>query len=414
MKDEKIFPTEVPDDDLVYEEAHDEDSGLNFQECETADLAELKHSRKQALLDFRCKVEDAILSNHILGKNKGKLSFKEKESIRDIALWGVPLLPSKGHEGTDVILLKFLRAKAFRVSEAFGMLRRTLRWRREYDTDSVCGEELGHSMEQVACVRGEDRSGRPVCYVNLGAFHDGAENKQEELLRWRVQAMEKGIQKLQFKPGGIETILQVVDLKHSHGPGMNKRSAMILQENYPEFTARNIFINVPFWHFVSHALPSQIKHQRSQNKNVFARPGRVTHTLLKYIAPENIPIKYGGFMRENDDEFTPDNDIKMLVVRASAATSIEIPIEEEGVTVVWDVTVIGFEVGIKEEFIPDDDCSYNVLIQEEKRMRESIRNSFYIYEPGKIVITIENATAKKKRVFYRYKKKITLPAYLKK
>lgn len=81
-------------------------------------------------------------------------------------------------------------------------------------------------------------------------------------------------------------------------------------------------------------------------------------------------------------------------------------------TVIWDMTVVGYEVRYKEEFIPDDDCSYNVLLQKEKKMIESARNSFYIYEPGTIVITIDNgASSHKKKIFIRHKTKPTLPLY---
>ena len=81
---------------------------------------------------------------------------------------------------------------------------------------------------------------------------------------------------------------------------------------------------------------------------------------------------------------------------------------------VWDATVVGFDVSYKEEFIPDDDCSYNVLLQNERKMKESARNSFYIYEPGRIVITIDNATSKNKKIFFRNKSKPTLPVYVSK
>ena len=82
---------------------------------------------------------------------------------------------------------------------------------------------------------------------------------------------------------------------------------------------------------------------------------------------------------------------------------------------VWDLTVVGWEVSYKEEFIPDDEGSYRILIQNQKRliMGESVRNSFYISEPGKILITIDNWTFKKKRVLYRSKAKpTTVPMYV--
>lgn len=74
-----------------------------------------------------------------------------------------------------------------------------------------------------------------------------------------------------------------------------------------------------------------------------------------------------------------------------------------GVTVIWDVTVVGWEVSYKEEFIPEDEGSYNILLQNQRKMGDSIRNSFFISEPGKIVITVGNGTFKKKRMFYRSK-----------
>ncbi|KAF4350660.1 hypothetical protein F8388_015845 [Cannabis sativa] len=43
-------------------------------------------------------------------------------------MWGVPLLAD---DRSDVILLKFLRARDYKVKEAFTMLKNTVMWRRE-------------------------------------------------------------------------------------------------------------------------------------------------------------------------------------------------------------------------------------------------------------------------------------------
>ena len=79
--------------------------------------------------------------------------------------------------------------------------------------------------------------------------------------------------------------------------------------------------------------------------------------------------------------------------------------------VTWDVAITGHDATYKEEFIPIDDCSYKVLLQKEKKMGEVVRNSFYIREPGNIVINIANGTFKKKKVFYRYNSKPCQPLY---
>jgi hypothetical protein len=58
----------------------------------------------------------------------------------------VSLLPSKGNEGIDVVLLKFLRAREFKVNEAFEMLKKTLKWRKEMKIDSILDEDFGSEL----------------------------------------------------------------------------------------------------------------------------------------------------------------------------------------------------------------------------------------------------------------------------
>ena len=122
-------------------------------------ISDVKESEWKALSELKSKLEEAILRNTLLKleekKNKEKEKSpnkkpeieekdenpdekptKEEESepkdelkikvIKDISIWAVPLLPNKSYEGTDIILLKFLRAREFKVKEAFEMLKRTL------------------------------------------------------------------------------------------------------------------------------------------------------------------------------------------------------------------------------------------------------------------------------------------------
>ncbi|KAF8408727.1 hypothetical protein HHK36_004795 [Tetracentron sinense] len=356
---------------------------------------------------------------------KSDVVIEEKtiEFDKDISLWGVPLFPSKGSEGTDVILLKFLRAREFRVNEAFEMLKNTLQWRKEFKIDSILDEDLGADLSSVAYMNGVDREGHPICYNIYGVFGNselynktfGTDEKRELFLRWRFQLMEKGIQKLEFKSGGVSSLLQINDLKNS--PGLSKKELRVatkqavglLQDNYPEFVARNIFINVPFWYYAFNALLSPFLTQRTKSKFVFARPAKVTETLLKYIPAEEIPIQYGGLKRENDLEFSiEDGAISELIVKAGSTETIEIPAPEVGNTFLWDLTVLGWEVNYKEEFVPNDEGSYTIIIQKGNKMGSQegpIRNSFRNNEPGKVVLSIENGTYKKKRVLYRYKTK---------
>ncbi|KAE8676237.1 Sec14p-like phosphatidylinositol transfer family protein, putative isoform 2 [Hibiscus syriacus] len=392
---------------------------------------EMKRSNYKALLEFRCRVEDSILSNYLLGKPSSEEESTEAiQQLKEIKLWGVPLLPSKQHEGTNIVLLKFLKAKDYRVHEAFEMLQKTLKWRKEFNADEILDENLGLDFDSVAYLKSRDKEGHPLYYNIYGALKDkqvqckilGSEEKHQKYLRWRVQYMEKAIRELEFEAGGTNSIVQIIDLKQSSAPSTKefrsicRKSWKLLQNNYPQLIHQNIIINVPLWFYISHVFSSRLKAQRKNSRVVIARPGKVTSTLLKFIPAENLPVEYGGLRREDDDDEFSSKD-KALVVKAKANSTelIQIPTPEVGVTMVWDLTVVGsWDVSYKEEFIPDDEGSYRVLIQNENHTKKggSVRNSFYISEPGKIVISIGNLLLKKKKVLYRYKAKPTVPMYV--
>ncbi|KAL6206108.1 hypothetical protein ACLB2K_023357 [Fragaria x ananassa] len=226
--------------------------------------------------------------------------------------------------------------------------------------------------------------------------------------------MERAIQKLDFKSGGVSSIFLVNDCKDMPGPSKKelrialKQILTLHQDNYPEFVARHIFINVPFWYYAFSASTflSPFLTPKSNSKFIFARPAKVNDVLLQYIALEELPVHYGGFRKENDPDFSTEDDISEIFLNQSSTEIIRIPMQA-GVSLMWEVLVSGWEVNYKEEFIPTDDSSYSVIIQRRKKIsghEGPIRNSFTCKEPGNIVLTIENgALIKKKRICYRYK-----------
>lgn len=237
-------------------------------------LSDLKEFERKALNDLKAKLEEAILGNNIYKKvepkkteeeaKEGEEQVKEEEIVAqeceeekvdtDISIWGVPLLPSKGTEGTDVVLLKFLRAREFKVNDAFEMLKKTLQWRKEANIDSILDEEISLDLSSAAYMNGVDSKGHPVCYNIFGVFESeelyqkafGNEEKRKQFLRWRCQLMEKGIQKLDLSPGGASSLIQVNDLKNSPGPVKKElrmatnQAIQLLQDNYPELVAKNV------------------------------------------------------------------------------------------------------------------------------------------------------------------------------
>lgn len=70
---------------------------------------------------------------------------------------------------------------------------------------------------------------------------------------------------------------------------------------------------------------------------------------------------------------------------------------------------MGWEVSYGAEFAPTAEHGYSVIVQKERKFAATdepyVKNSFKISEPGKVVLTIDNLTSKKKKLLYRCKEK---------
>ncbi|RWW32722.1 hypothetical protein GW17_00002588 [Ensete ventricosum] len=288
-------------------------------------------------------------------------------SPKAISMWGVPVAPAAADdERADVVLLKFLRARDFDVGEAHAMLLRCAEWRREFGADGVAEEELVGLKEVegvVAYMHGWDRRGHPVCYNAYGVFKDAAmyervlgdADKLQRFLRWRVQVMERGIRLLHLRPGGVNSIIQVTDLKDMPKRELRAASNHILslfQDNYPEMVARKVgstaglpprcfssafilstmhasikpqvFINVPWYFSLLYAMTSPFLTERTKSKFVIAREGNVAETLYKFIRPEFVPVQYGGLSRPGDLQNGPPKPATEFAIKGGEQVNLEI------------------------------------------------------------------------------------------
>nr|CAD1842030.1 unnamed protein product [Ananas comosus var. bracteatus] len=337
----------------------------------------------------------------------------------EVSIWGVPLFAD---ERTDTVLLKFLRARDLHVESAMAMLTGAVAWRRSFAIDALLAEDLAGASElsRAVFMNGADREGHPVCYNLYGelqrkelyaaAFAD--EEKRRGFLKWRIQFLEKGIRELlDFKPGGVSTMVQVTDLSNSAvGPvKRDLRNALaLLLDNYPEFVAKQIFINVPWWYLAFNRMISPFLTQRTKSKFVFAGPSKSAETLFKHIAPEQVPVRFGGLSKENDADFTTTDAVTEIALKPSTNQDIVIPTNETSV-VVWELRVLGWDVTYGAEYVPSREDAYTVIVQKARKMcggdEPVVKDCFKIREPGKIVITVDNTTTKRKKLLYRYKTK---------
>ncbi|KAL8482492.1 hypothetical protein ACS0TY_028606 [Phlomoides rotata] len=388
------------------------ESMVSFKE-ESNKLSDLSQSELKSLEELKNLVREAL-------KNGEFTDSKSENLAEEVSIWGVPLLED---DRSDVILLKFLRARDFKVKESLSMLQNTLKWRREFSVDECLKEELGDDLEKVVFMHGHDKEGHPVCYNVYGEFQNkelyaktfADEEKRKRFLRWRIQFLERSIRKLDFSPGGVNTIFQISDLKNSPGLGKKelriatKQALDILQDNYPEFVTKQVFINVPWWYLAFYTMMSPFLTQRTKSKFVFASPSKTAQTLFKYIPPEQVPTQYGGLsvdFCECNPEFTVDDPATEINVKPATKQIVEIIVNEK-CTLVWELRVVGWEVNYSAEFVPNDKRAYTVIIQKTRKMfptdEPTVSSSFNVTELGKILLTIDNPSAKKKKLVYRFK-----------
>ncbi|KAK6943210.1 CRAL/TRIO, N-terminal domain [Dillenia turbinata] len=365
--------------------------------------------------------EDTYFISHLKSAEKKALQeFKDKLSVSqnsDCSMWGIPLLG--GDERADVILLKFLRARDFRVSDSLHMLEKCLLWRKEFGADSIVEEDLGFKGLEglVAYMHGYDKEGHPVCYNAYGVFKDkemyerifGDDEKLKKFLRWRVQVLERGINLLHFKPGGINSLVQVTDLKDMPKRELRVASNQILslfQDNYPEMVARKVFINVPWYFSVLYSMFSPFLTQRTKSKFVIAKEGNVAETLYKFIRPEDVPVQYGGLSRPSDLQNGPPKPASEFTVKGGEKVNIQIEGIEEGATITWDIVIGGWELEYSAEFIPSAEGSYTIAVEKPRKVsasEEAIHNSYTSKEAGKMVLSVDNIASRKRKVAaYRY------------
>ncbi|KAK8492178.1 hypothetical protein V6N12_003475 [Hibiscus sabdariffa] len=355
----------------------------------------------------------------VVPKDEPKEAEVPPSPPEEVSIWGIPLLAD---ERSDVILLKFLRARDFKVKDAFTMIKNTVIWRKEFGVEGLLEEDLGNELEKVVFMHGHDKEGHPVCYNAYGEFQNkelyqntfGDDEKRSKFLRWRIQFLEKSIRKLDFSPTGISTIVQVNDLKNS--PGLGKRELRqatnhalnLLQDNYPEFLAKQVFINVPWWYLAFNKMISPFLTQRTKSKFVFASPSKSTDILFRYVAPEQVPVQYGGLSRDGKQEFSDADAATEELIKPATKHTVEFPITEK-CALVWELRVVGWEVNYSAEFVPAAEDAYTVIVSKTRKIgltdETVISDSFKTGDAGKIVLTIDNQTTKKKKLVYRTKAK---------
>ncbi|CAF2183468.1 hypothetical protein BRARA_G02369 [Brassica rapa] len=357
-------------------------------------------------------IEESIVS--VTPPENTVVSEAEPMEPEEVSIYGVPLLQD---ERSDVILLKFLRARDFKVKDALTMLKNTVQWRKENKIDELVEE--ASEFEKMVFAHGVDKEGHVVIYSSYGEFQNkelfSDKEKLNKFLNWRIQLQEKCVRALDFSsPDAKSSFVFVSDFRNAPGLGKRalwqfiRRAVKQFEDNYPEFASRELFINVPWWYIPYYkTFGSIITSPRTRSKMVLAGPSKSTDAIFKYISPEQVPVKYGGLSK--DIPIATEDTVTEAIVKPAAKYTIDLP-ASDACMLSWELRVLGADVSYGAQFEPTTEGNYAVIVSKNRRIESTdepvITESFKVGEPGKIVITIDNQTSKKKKVLYRFK---TLP-----
>ena len=218
----------------------------------------------------------------------------------------------KEHLEDEKKLLRFLRARNFKVDRAAEMYLKHLEWREEWGVDDILFQEFPERDQLLEyfpqgyhmC----DKQGRPIYIQYLGGInvHKVLSFATEEtIVKLFIQEYEKFLHlKLPAcsEASGklIETSLTIMDVKGISLKILTKETQRIMkcvtgfvQDNYPEMMGNMIIINAPYIFKVIFNMIKPMLSPRTQSK-ITVLGTRYMDQLLEYVDLSCIPENIGG------------------------------------------------------------------------------------------------------------------------
>ncbi|KAJ3119002.1 hypothetical protein HK098_005769 [Nowakowskiella sp. JEL0407] len=293
--------------------------------------------QENAIKDFRKKAKDAVAG---LAQD-------------DLILWNVDMYSVFVDDATlsksqTVIILKFLRAREFKVDDAVEMFISTLKWRAEFGTKKLMDEKFGDIYNELGIIYGNDKNGKPVTYNFYGSIaQDEILSDTATFLRWRIQLMEKAIALLDFE-NGLETITQVHDytgaslFMDKRIKATSKEIIKIFQDHYPELLERKFFIGVPTLMEYLFSIFTALVSPATRAKFIVVSKSSQKAALIDHIPLTQLPKKYGGF----EGSVAVEHEIKKEVVPARSSQILLDAVVKKGDKVKWQFSVVFGDIAL--------------------------------------------------------------------
>ncbi|KAG0222137.1 CRAL-TRIO domain-containing protein [Mortierella sp. GBAus27b] len=284
----------------------------------------------------------------------------------------------------DSLMLRFLRARKWNVTNGTNMIVKAFKWRTEDNIEEVKAKneveldakyrgfklqmELGKSY-----VHGTDKLGRPVVYINV-RLHKPADQDAKALEKFTVYVMETG--RLMIQPP-VETACLVFDMTGfglaNMDYGFVKFLVQCFEAYYPESLGTLCIHKAPFvfwgvWKVIEPWLDpvvaSKIRFTRSDKE------------LLEVIDAEHLPKKYEGGKDDYTYEYkAPEADENNI----QKDTDTKEKLTEEWKAIMWKFEALTREwINCKKT---EGARSEEVIEAERQELTKELRAAFYRLDP---------------------------------
>jgi len=215
---------------------------------------------------------------------------------------------------TDECLLRYLRARDYKLDRSFAMIKETLKWRKEYGVVELMMGDLTSIKKESESgkmyVNGFDKKGRPILYMKPRYQNTKGADDQ---IRHLVYTLERCASVM---PPGVEKLVLVIDFKgfsmrNSPSFAQQKQTLTILQDHYPERLGLALAYDAPslFWGVYKVIKPfiDPVTAEKIQFVKNPIKEGSTDHkTITGLVDLEQLETNYGGkfvYTYSNDDYF---------------------------------------------------------------------------------------------------------------
>ncbi|KAM9960386.1 hypothetical protein ACTFIW_009525 [Dictyostelium discoideum] len=315
-------------------------------------------NKKETIVQIKSDIKNKLpttttttTTNSETEESSSSSSSSKEEEEKQLKIWNIDL--ENDSKERDIILLKFLRAREFKIENSKQMLIDSLIWRKQnqVNDEKIVNEVFPEYYKNIGTIFKTDKEGRPVMINHYHAinpdviFKDGV----DQFVRWKVQQMEIAIRDTLIpSQWEIEDLIVIHDYKDCSFFRMDPRikqasnqTIQTLQNNYPEFLARKFFINIPWLMEKLFSIFTVFTSERTKSKFIICS-GNYREKLLKYIEADSIAPKLSGF----EDNQSPILNIK---INPQKSHSIQLGKLDADKTIEWEFCTneIDSEIGAK-------------------------------------------------------------------